>query len=163
MATPEDFMAAITAASWRHWRRRAPRGRSWPRASRSSDRSASGSAQRSPLADDDDARRRHRLLAMQRRHFTARGWKQRAPAATGGSSAENLSWNAALVTSRRLGCDCGLIAAARRSLRQSICKACAATRNRLIQPSVGPVAQWLEPAAHNRLVGGSSPLRAHQN
>ncbi|CDX42953.1 hypothetical protein MPLDJ20_60059 [Mesorhizobium plurifarium] len=22
---------------------------------------------------------------------------------------------------------------------------------------VGPVAQWLEPAAHNRLVGGSSP------
>src|SRR4051794_37846084 len=23
--------------------------------------------------------------------------------------------------------------------------------------TVGPVAQWLEPAAHNRLVGGSSP------
>ena len=23
--------------------------------------------------------------------------------------------------------------------------------------AVGPVAQWLEPAAHNRLVGGSSP------
>ena len=28
---------------------------------------------------------------------------------------------------------------------------------------VGPVAQWLEPAAHNRLVGGSSSLRAHHS
>ena len=31
----------------------------------------------------------------------------------------------------------------------------------LIQRHVGPVAQWLEPAAHNRLVGGSSPSGPH--
>lgn len=36
-------------------------------------------------------------------------------------------------------------------------KPCAARGKTLIQPRVGPVAQWLEPAAHNRLVGGSSP------
>lgn len=36
-------------------------------------------------------------------------------------------------------------------------KPCAIRGKTLIQPRVGPVAQWLEPAAHNRLVGGSSP------
>lgn len=36
-------------------------------------------------------------------------------------------------------------------------KPCAVRGKTLIQPRVGPVAQWLEPAAHNRLVGGSSP------
>lgn len=36
-------------------------------------------------------------------------------------------------------------------------KPCAFRGKTLIQPRVGPVAQWLEPAAHNRLVGGSSP------
>ena len=38
-----------------------------------------------------------------------------------------------------------------------ICESLVRTDEKHYPAGVGPVAQWLEPAAHNRLVGGSSP------
>lgn len=42
-------------------------------------------------------------------------------------------------------------------LGQPVRKALCRVRKNTNPARVGPVAQWLEPAAHNRLVGGSSP------
>ena len=49
----------------------------------------------------------------------------------------------------RLWVDCG---SDRQNGRKALCREKKATN-----PARGPVAQWSEPAAHNRLVGGSSP------
>src|SRR5208283_3365537 len=52
-----------------------------------------------------------------------------------------------------------------RSMKRVLSPRCQAARNRSNTPAaparakVGPVAQWLEPAAHNGLVAGSSPAR----
>src|SRR5271165_4832822 len=47
---------------------------------------------------------------------------------------------------------------ARRKIRQNCLRARFALYAAMARP-VGPVAQWLEPAAHNGLVAGSSPAR----
>ena len=43
--------------------------------------------------------------------------------------------------------------------RDLIATACVLRFTLATRPPVGPVAQWLEPAAHNGLVAGSSPAR----
>ena len=92
------------------------------------------------------------------------GWvSARAAAAGSASAAASASamylrfmmfsfWKA--LPAEAIGSDYGWIAAAmQESCEDGLCR----LEKDTIQPAVGPVAQWLEPAAHNRLVGGSDP------